>query len=116
MAKTLQKNIRIPSEQWDCIETAATERGVTANQFLVELAVEALDRREWPRTQHEIRMSRSCMFTAQAIAHDMIAAGREDEVKAIRLNISQVAPELPGEMAKPALESGDPQTSSSGRS
>ena len=116
MAKTLQKNIRITSEQWDRIETAATERGVTANQLLVELAVEALDRREWPRTEHEIRMLRSSMFAAQAIARDMIAAGRADEVEAIRLNISQIAPELPGEAAKPVPKSADPQTSSDGRS
>ncbi len=97
MAKTLQKNIRIKSEQWDRIEAVATKQGVTANQLLVELAMEAIDRREWPRTELEIRMLRSCMFTAQAIARDMIAAGREDEVEAIRQNISAAAPELPGE-------------------
>ena len=59
MAKTLQKNIRITSEQWDRIETAATEPGVTANQLLAELAVEAVDRREWLRTVHEISLLRS---------------------------------------------------------
>ena len=107
MAKTLQKNIRITSEQWDRIETAATERGVTANQLLVELAVEALDRREWPRTELEIRMLRSSMFAAQAIARDMIVAGREDEVEAIRQDISQIAPELPSEMAKQAQDHAD---------
>ena len=116
MAKTLQKNIRVPSEQWDRIETAATERGVTANQLLVELAVEALDRREWPRSELEIHLLRSCMFTAQAIARDMIAAGRADEVDTIRRNISQIAPELPDEMAKTAPKSADPPVSSGAES
>ena len=100
MAKTLQKNIRITSEQWHRIETAATERDVTANQLLVELAMEALDHRGWPQTDLEIHMLRSCLFTAQAVAHDMIAAGRENEVEAIRPDVSRIAPELPGEPTK----------------
>ena len=56
--------------------------------------MEALDRREWPRTEHETRMLRSCMFTAQAIARDMIAAGRRDEVEGIRQEISKIVPDL----------------------
>ena len=56
--------------------------------------MEALDRREWPRTEPEIRLLRSCMFTAQAIARDMIAAGREDEVEEIRQDISMMVPDL----------------------
>ncbi len=102
MARTLQKNIRVTPEQWKRIENAAKERGLTANRLLVELAMEALNRREWPRTEHEIRMLRSCMFTAQAMAHDMIAAGRDDEVEEIRRNISQVAPEWLGEAKEPS--------------
>ena len=78
MAQTLQKNIRVTPEQWDRIETALENRGVTANQLLVELAMEALDRREWPHTELEIHLLRSCMFAAQAIARDMEAAGRGD--------------------------------------
>ena len=34
------------------------------------------------------------MFTAQAIARDMQAAGRGDEIGEIARNISKVAPEL----------------------
>ena len=37
------------------------------------------------------------MFTAQAFARDMQAAGRGDEIAEIARNISKVAPELPPE-------------------
>ena len=95
MVQTVQKNIRVTPEQWARIENAADKRGISANQLLVELAIEALDRREWPRTEAEIHLLRSVMFTAQAIARDMEAAGRGDEIADITRNISQVAPELP---------------------
>ena len=95
MVQTVQKNIRVTPEQWGRIENAAEDRGVSANQLLVELAIEALDRREWPRTEAEIHLLRSAMFTAQAIARDMQAAGRGNEVAEIARNISRVAPELP---------------------
>ena len=94
MTRTLQKNIRVLPEQWDRIESAALERDMTANQLLVELAMEALDRREWPQTDLEILLLRSCLFTAQAVARDMIAAGREDEIKEIQQAISTVAPAM----------------------
>ena len=97
MTKTLQKNIRVTPGQWDRIENAAKERGLTANRLMVELAMQALDRREWPRTELEIRMLRSCMFAAQVLARDLIAAGREDEVEEIRRDISMIAPDLPDE-------------------
>ena len=110
MPKTIDRHIRIGEAQWNRIESIANERRITPNQLLVELATEALDRREWPRTELEIRMLRSCMFTAQAMARDMIAAGRADEVEEIRRNISAVVPELSGEMAKPAPKNADPPT------
>ena len=94
MTRTLQKNIRVLPEQWDRIEDAARERDMTANQLLVELAMEALDRREWPKTDLEILLLRSCLFTAQALARDMVAAGREDEIKEIQQAISTVAPAM----------------------
>lgn len=97
MSKTVGRHIRIDEGQWNHIELIANEKGITPNQFLVELAIEALDRREWPRTEFEIRLLRSSMFTAQAIARDMIAAGRQGEVEEIRRNISAITPELPGE-------------------
>ena len=97
MVQTVQKNIRVTPEQWERIENAADERGVSANQLLVELALEALDRREWPRTEAEIHLLRSAMFTAQATARDMAAAGRGEEIEEIARAISKIAPELPEE-------------------
>ncbi len=97
MVHTLQKNIRVTLEQWERIETAADERGTSANQFLLELAIKALDRGQWPRTEAEIYLLRSAMFTAQATARDMAAAGRGDEIEEIARNISKIAPELPPE-------------------
>ena len=102
MARTLQKNIRIMPEQWDRIENAARERDISANRLVVELAIEALDRRGWPRTELEIRMFRSCLFTAQAMARDMIATGREEEVEEIRDLISSIVPDP--DTAPPAEE------------
>ena len=111
MTKTLQKNIRVTPGQWNRIENAARERNVSANRLVVELAMEALDRCEWPRTEHEIRMLRSCMFTAQAMAHDMIAAGRDDEVEEIRRKISTVVPDLSDELSKPVQNQTNPSDS-----
>ena len=95
MVQTVQKNIRLSPEQRERIKKAAEEREVSANQLLVELAMEALDRREWPRTEAEIYLLRSAMFTAQAMARDMAAAGRGKEIEEIARNISKIAPELP---------------------
>ena len=75
MARTLQKNIRVTPEQWERIENAAAERNVSANRLMVELAMKALKRREWPRTELETRIFRSCLFAAQVLACDMIAPG-----------------------------------------
>lgn len=97
MVQTVQKNIRVTPEQWERMENAARERNVSANQFLLQLAMEALDRREWPRTEAEIHLLCSAMFAAQAIARDMEAAGRRDEIAEISRNISEIAPELPPE-------------------
>ena len=98
MVQTLQKNIRVTPGQWERIEKEAEERGISANQLVVELAMEALDHREWPRTEHEIRLLRSAMFAAQAMVRDMERAGREEEIEEISRNISEVVPELPDEM------------------
>ena len=64
-----------------------------SNQILVELAMDALDRREWPSTEVEMRVARASLFTAQAIAFDLIAAGREKEVQEIRDFISTIVPD-----------------------
>ena len=95
MAKTLSKTVRVTEEQWNRVETAAKKRNESPNHLLVKLAMEALDRREWPRTELEIQLLRSTLFTAQATARNMIAAGREQEIDEIRREISRIAPEPP---------------------
>ena len=95
MAQTTQKNIRFTSEEWKRVEIEAHKRGISPNRLVVELAMEVLERSEWPRTEAEIHLLRSAMFTAQAIIRDMERAGREEEIEEISKNISEVAPELP---------------------
>ena len=60
----------------------------------MELAIEALDRRNWPSTETEIRVARATLFAAQAIARDLIAAGRQHEVDEIREFISTIVPDV----------------------
>ena len=99
MVQTLQKNIRVTPGQWKRIEKETQERGISANRLVVELAMGALDHREWPHTEHEIRLLRSAMFAAQAMVRDMERSGRGEEIEEISRYISEVAPELPGESA-----------------
>ena len=108
MAQTLQKNIRVTPAQWNRIEKAAVDRGVSANQLVVELAIEALSRREWPGTEAEIRVARASLFTAQALARGLIADGRENEVQEIRNFISTIIPD-PDEKP-PERDPFDPQS------
>ncbi|MCY4381883.1 MAG: hypothetical protein OXE44_01880 [Nitrospinae bacterium] len=105
MAQTAQKNIRFTFEEWIRVEKEARERNISPNRLVVELAMEGLERREWPRTEAETHLLRSAMFTAQAIICDMEKNGREEEIDQISRNISEVAPELPRNLAK------DPQDS-----
>ena len=100
MAQTAQKNIRFTSEQWKRVEKEAEKREMSPNRLVVELVMETLDRREWPRTEAEIHLLRSAMFTAQAIIRDMEKAGRDAEIEQISRNISEVAPELPRKTEK----------------
>ena len=95
MANTLNKHIRVDQADWQRIENAARERGVSPTRLLVSSTLAAIDGGKWPRTEAEIYMLRSAMFAAQAIARDMEAAGRGDEIAEIARNISRIAPELP---------------------
>ncbi|MDD9982499.1 MAG: hypothetical protein OXU81_14270 [Gammaproteobacteria bacterium] len=95
MAKTIGRHIRIGEDHWRRIEALAEARNTTPNRLLVELAVEALDRREWPRTEREVQLLRSAMFAAQALARDMISDGRSEEVEQIRRSISEFVPDSP---------------------
>ena len=94
MAGTVNKHIRIDEEIWERLEAAAKDRETTANRLLAELATQWLENREWPRTDAQILVARSSLFTAQAIARDMIAAGREEEVEEIRNLISTIVPDI----------------------
>ena len=108
MVQTLQKNIRVTPEQWKRVEKEAEKRGVSPNRLVIELTMEALERREWPRTEAEIHLLRSAMFAAQAIIRDMEAAGREVEIEQISKNISEVAPELPDKTTKDLRDKAEP--------
>ena len=94
MTGTVNKHIRIDEEIWERLEAAAKDRETTANRLLVELATQWLENREWPRTDVQVQVARSSLFTAQAVARDMIAAGREDEVEQIRELISMIVPDI----------------------
>ena len=91
--KTLSKHIRVSPEQWERIERASQGTALTANQLVVELAIEALDRRGWPSTEAEIKVARASLFAAQALARGLIADGRENEVQEIREFISGIVPD-----------------------
>ncbi|MXY66601.1 MAG: hypothetical protein F4Y85_15460 [Gammaproteobacteria bacterium] len=101
MPKTIQKNIRLTPEQWNRIEKAARERDVSPNRLIVSLAMEALDRHDWPRTETEIRVARACLFTSQAIARDLIAAGKKKDIQEIRDFISTIVPDVNPETDPP---------------
>ena len=94
MPQTIQKNIRVTPEQWKRIEKTARERGISPNRLIVDLVMEALDRGEWPSTEAEIRVARASLFTAQAIARDLISSGREGDVREIRDFISTIVPDV----------------------
>ena len=94
MAKTIGRHIRIDEGDWRRIETLAEARYTSPNRLLVKPAVDALDRREWPRTKLEIQLPRSAMFAAQALARGMIADGRAEEVEQIRRSISEILPDF----------------------
>ncbi len=66
------------------------------NRLVIELTMEGLERNDWPRTEAEIHLLRSAMFTTQAIIRDMEKDGRDKEIKQINKNISEVALELLG--------------------
>lgn len=95
MARTTTKSVRVTDEQWNRIETAVGNSKQSPNHLLVQLAMEALDRREWPRTELDIRLMLSTLFTAEVTARNKIAEGCKDEVEEIWRKISRITPELP---------------------
>ena len=94
MVGTVNKHIRIDEELWERLDAAAKDRETTANRLLAELAAQWLENREWPQTDVQIQVARSSLFTAQAVARDMIAGGREKEIEEIRNFISTIVPDI----------------------
>lgn len=90
---TLNKHIRVLPEQWKRIERAAPGNTLAPNQLVVQLAIEALDRRDWPRSETEIRVTRASLFVAQVLARDLIVAGRDKEVEEVGDSMSTIAPD-----------------------
>ncbi len=101
MPGTISKHIRIDEELWKRLEVAAGEQDMTANRFLAELAEQWLETREWPQSEVQVRVARASLFAAQAIALDMIAAGRKTEVDQI---LEHVATIVPGVAPEPLAE------------
>ena len=91
--RALHKHIRVLPEQWQRVERAAAGTVYSPNQVLVELAMEALDRRESLGLEAELRIARASLFAAQAIARRLIADGHEDEIQEIRDFISTIVPD-----------------------
>ena len=91
--RTVKKNLRVRPGEWERIERAAEGTALSANQLVMALAMEALDRREGPRSVAELRVARASLFAAQALARDLIAAGRGAEVEEIRAFISTIVPD-----------------------
>ncbi len=111
MARTLQSNIRVMSDQWNRIENVAEDRDILTNWLLDSLQWRFWTGRNSPRTEAETRVTAASLFAAQAIARGLIAAGRENEVEEIRQFISTVVPE-PDSEPPPAGPSNKHGTSS----
>ena len=94
MAKTVSKHIRIEATLWERLEAAARDRETTANRLLAELATQWLRNREWPATDVQLQVARSSLFTAQAMARNLIAEKRENEIEEIRRYISTIIPDV----------------------
>ena len=101
MPGTISKHIRIDEELWKRLETAAGEIDTTANRLLAELAERWLETREWPQSEVQVKVARASVFTAQAIALDMIAAGRQKEVDQILEHVTTI---VPGVAPQPMVE------------
>ncbi len=93
MAETFTRTIRVTPEQWERIEKIAGERKVSANRLVVDLAMAALDRRPWPRTELDIQVAKAALFAAQVLRRSLIADGREAEVEDIMRFVSTLTPE-----------------------
>ena len=79
---TLNKHIRVDEDHWARIEAAANRRGISPSRLQSKSILQAIEGGQWPRTEVDIRMYRSCLFTAQILAHDFLAAVRGGRTRA----------------------------------
>ena len=80
---------------WDFLQEAVRRTSLTADQLMAELPIEALDRREWPATEAEIRMYFASLFAAQALARVLTDIPREEKLAETCRHVSQMTPEPP---------------------
>ena len=105
MTRTINKHIRVDQEHWRRIEDAANRRGLSPSRLLMETALQAIDGPEWPRTHAEVQVARASLFAAQAIARDMMNAGRKEEVQELLKGVSVIVPDVPSEeRSKPSTD------------
>lgn len=114
MTGTINKHIRIEEELWKRLETAARERETTANRLISEIARQWLETREWPQSELQARVARASLFAAQAIALDMIAAGRKKEVDDILEHVDTIVPDVAPEASAEQATASEGPTSSRG--
>ena len=91
--KTQNRHVRILPEQWARVEKAALGTIKNPNEILVRLAMDALEQHELFGRDARIRVVRASLFTAQELAHGLIAEGHEQEVEEIREFISTIVPD-----------------------
>ena len=71
------------------------------SRLLAELAERWLETREWPQSEVQVQVARASLFTTQAIALDMIATGRKNDIGRI---LEHVATIVPGVAPGPLVE------------
>ncbi len=71
MGNTINKHIRVDENHCNRIEKAAHKRGITPSRLMISAVFEAVEGREWLRTEAEIYLLRSAIFTSQVIVRDM---------------------------------------------
>ena len=116
MPGTISKHIRIDEELWKRLETAAGEIDTTANRLLAELAERWLETREWPQSEVQVQVARASIFTAQAIALDLIAAGRQKRVDRLLEHAASVVPGVAPEPMVDEAATSETRDSSRGNS
>ena len=93
----MREHIRIIPEQWQCLERAAAGTVYSANQLLVELAMEAFDHHDSSGAEAELGVARASLFTAQSISRELLADGRKQEVQNVRDFVSTIVPDIDDE-------------------